>query len=195
MTRKDSDMNYADVKYNDIANGPGIRTSLFVSGCRRHCEGCFNSEAWPFDYGSQFTDDTKAAIRKSLEPEWVDGITFLGGDPMEPENQDGLFPFIKELRASFDETNRLGDTERQKTIWLFSGYRYNDLIKQGYEKHTEHTDEILSCLDVLVDGPFVIDKKDLSLRFCGSSNQRVIDMNKTRDEGKVIIWKDDDMFE
>ena len=178
-------MNYAEIKYCDIANGPGVRTSLFVSGCTHHCPDCFNSIAWDFEYGKPFTEDVCKAIYKSCEPDYIAGLTVLGGEPFEPENQGSLLPFLRDYKALFPN----------KSIWMFSGYTYEQLT--GAEKsrcRTSITDELLALADVLVDGRFEIEKKDIRLRFRGSSNQRLIDLNKTRETGNIVLWTDDPVF-
>ena len=173
-------MNYAAIKKSDIANGEGIRTSLFVSGCRNRCKNCFQKETWAFDYGEPFTSDTESEIFKTMELSVVKGITILGGEPMEPENQRGLLPFLKEFKRRF----------KDKTVWLYTGNVYEDLIGKNGEfyKRIDITDELLSYVDILVDGPFIEEEKSIGLRFRGSKNQRIIDMNKTREKGSVTIW-------
>ena len=161
-------MNYANVKYCDIANGPGVRTSLFVSGCRLHCRNCFNSETWDFDFGSPFTPDVERKILESMGPSYIAGLTVLGGEPMEEENQRALLPFLRDVRRLYPH----------KSVWMFTGYTY-EVVSAG-RKHCEVTDELLSLLDVLVDGPYVDDLHDIALRFRGSSNQRIIDLAATR---------------
>ncbi|MBS5450593.1 MAG: anaerobic ribonucleoside-triphosphate reductase activating protein [Coriobacteriia bacterium] len=161
-------MNYAEIKYVDIANGPGTRTSLFVSGCRIHCKNCFNAQTWDFLFGKPFTAEVEDEILASLEPRYVHGLTVLGGEPMEPENQRALVGFLHRVRERFP----------RKTIWCFTGYTL-DVVAFG-AKHCEATDELLGLIDVLVDGPFVEEKHELGLRFRGSSNQRLIDMRATR---------------
>ena len=151
-------MNYAGIIYNDIANGPGVRVSLFVSGCRNHCPGCFNPETWDFDYGDPFTAETEAEIVDALCPSWIQGLSILGGDPMEPENQEVLIPFVRRLRAEFPT----------KDIWLYTGYRLEDVSGSP----------MLPYVDVIVDGPFLIDQKDVGLAFRGSRNQRIIPLEK-----------------
>ena len=177
-------MNYATIKYCDIANGEGVRTSLFVSGCRRHCPNCFNAVAWDFNYGAPFTDAVKEQIIESLAPGYINGLSLLGGEPLEPENQRALLPFIKEVKARCPG----------KTIWCYTGNVYETELLQPSHARCEVTDEMLSLIDVLVDGEFVQDKYDISLRFRGSSNQRIIDMNKTRAAGKIVLWQDDPIF-
>ena len=149
-----------------------MRVSLFVSGCTHHCKGCFNEEAWDFAYGNPFTKDTADMIFKALEPSWIAGLSLLGGEPMEPENQKALRPFLREFRARFGGS---------KTVWMYSGCIYEDLagLNGGvYRWRTEDTAEILSLVDILVDGPFVESLKDISLKFRGSSNQRILDLKK-----------------
>ena len=173
-------MYYGNIKYKDIANGTGIRTSLFVSGCTHHCKGCFNPETWDFSYGEPFTRETEDKIIESLKPDFIKGITVLGGEPFEPENQKALFPFIKRLREELPG----------KTVWFFSGYTYEHLTGKSdcTRCRCEETDELLELIDVLVDGEFVEEKKNISLRFRGSSNQRIIDLNETRKQGGIVIW-------
>ncbi len=168
-------MNYSLVKYNDIANGIGLRTTMFVSGCRNHCPGCFQPETWAFDHGSEYTKDVMEEILHSLESRYNAGLTLLGGDPFEEENQAGLIETLRLTKSRFPE----------KTIWAFTGYLLEDLLPGG-KKHTEYTDEMLSHIDVLVDGPFIQAKKDLLLKFRGSSNQRLIDMKEYRRTGEIV---------
>ena len=172
-------MNYATIKNCDIANGPGVRISLFVSGCTHHCKGCFNEVAWDFDYGEPFTQQTIRTILDMMKPGYIKGLTLLGGEPFEPENQGPSGELLRQVKTAYP----------QKSIWAFSGYLY--------EKITSHTlgdwavtQEFLSYLDVLVDGPFVEEKKNLALRFRGSENQRLIDMPATLASGKIVLWED-----
>ena len=151
-------MNYAEIKKVDIANGPGVRVSLFVSGCRNHCKGCFNPETWDFDYGRPFTRATEDEIIKALRPSWIQGLSILGGEPTEEENAAVLIPFLKRVRAVLPD----------KDIWLYSGYTYETLRDK----------EILTLADVLVDGPFLLELKDAGLAFRGSRNQRIIDLKE-----------------
>lgn len=176
-------MNYSEIKYCDIANGEGVRTTLFVSGCRLHCPGCFNQEAQDFSAGEEFSDETEALILESLEPTYVDGLTLLGGEPMEPENQRGLVAFVERVKERFPH----------KGIWCFTGYRLEDLLEGG-RRHIDATDRLLACIDVLVDGPYIAAEHDITLRFRGSSNQRIIDLAATRAAGEVRLWQDDPMF-
>ena len=172
-------MNYATIKYCDIANGEGVRTSLFVSGCRRHCPNCFNAVAWDFNYGAPFTDAVKEQIIESLAPGYINGLSLLGGEPFEPRNQRELLPLLREVKAKYPG----------KTIWCFTGFRLDDeLLTDGSYPRCEATDAMLACIDVLVDGRFMKELKDISLQFRGSRNQRVIDMNRTRETGTICIW-------
>ena len=171
-------MHYATIKPRDIANGPGVRVSLFVSGCTHHCPGCFNAEAWDFDYGKPFDKAVVDELLTLLEPDYVKGLSLLGGEPFEPQNQRGLLPFLREFRRRFPN----------KTVWCYTGYVYErDLLSESRAR-CEVTDEMLSCIDILVDGPFVEELKSLRLRFRGSSNQRVLDLNETRRTGEAVIW-------
>ena len=173
-------MNYANIKDFDIANGPGIRISLFVSGCTHHCKGCFNKEAWDFSYGQPFTQETIEQIIQMLKPAYVKGLTLLGGEPFEPQNQGAIVELLRRVKAEYP----------QKSIWAFSGYLFDKDILSGRLGDWEITKEYLSYLDVLVDGPFIEDKKDLMLRFRGSSNQRLIDVPKSLACGNVVEWED-----
>ena len=170
-------MNYGAIKKCDIANGVGVRTVLFVSGCTHHCKGCFQPETWNFDYGERYTKETEDEIIESLRPDYVDGITLLGGEPFEPENQRELVKLLRRIKKELP----------QKTVWSFSGFTYEELTGDS-RAVCEVTNEMLSMLDVLVDGEFVEAKRNISLRFRGSENQRLIDMNQTRKEGKIVLW-------
>lgn len=169
-------MNYANIKTYSIENGTGVRVSLFVSGCTHHCKDCFNEQAWDFEYGNPFTADTENAVIEALAPDYMAGITLLGGEPMEPVNQRGLLPLLKRIRKELP----------QKTVWAYTGYVYEDLLEGG-RAHCEVTEELLSLCDILVDGPFIVEKKNISLRFRGSENQRIIDLKATRETGKVVL--------
>lgn len=172
-------MNYGEIKKCDIANGEGIRVTLFVSGCTHHCKGCFQPETWSFSYGKPFDEAAMQEIFKALTPYYVNGLTLLGGEPFEPENQRGLLPFLKEVRARFPEKN----------IWCYTGYTLeNDLLSESRAR-CECTDEMLSLLDVLVDGEFIEEQKNISLPFRGSENQRIIDVKKTLATGEAVWWK------
>ena len=170
-------MNYANIKNCDIANGPGVRVSLFVSGCTHRCPGCFNEIAWDFGYGKPFTQETIDYILKLLKPAHIRGLTLLGGEPFEPENQGAVVELLRQIKQQMPE----------KSIWAFSGYLFDRDILSG---RLGDTREYLSYLDVLVDGPFVEAKKNLSLRFRGSENQRLIDVKKSLAAAEVILWED-----
>ncbi len=188
-------MNYAEIKHFDIANGEGVRTTLFVSGCRRGCKNCFNEAAWNFAAGKPFARETEDAIIESMRPAYIDGLTILGGEPMEPENQEGLVAFVEHVREEFPRGCG-------KTIWCFTGDTWDMELVVGGRHHTEFTDRILRCVDVLVDGPFVQALHDITLRFRGSSNQRLIDMPKTLEAlaagaapaDAVRLWGDEHVY-
>ena len=173
-------MYYGNIKKNDIANGEGVRTSLFVSGCRNACKNCFNRETWAFDYGEPYTDEVEADLLNSCQGSYNRGLTVLGGEPMEPENQRAILPLLKKFKERYPD----------KTIWLYTGNLYEELTGGvgTHYKCIDVTEELLSYVDILVDGRYVEEKKSLGLRFRGSSNQRVIDMNKTRECGSIVIW-------
>ena len=171
-------MNIATIKKNDIANGPGVRVSVFVSGCRHACPGCFNREAWDFDFGVPYTTAIEAEVLEALAPPFVEGLTLLGGEPFEPSNQRALVPFLEKVREQYP----------QKSIWSFSGFTLEELQTDGSHPRCEVTDRMLSLLDVLVDGRYVDELRNLSLRFRGSSNQRLIDMKATLREGSIVLW-------
>ena len=158
-------MNYGEIKNFDIANGEGVRVSLFVSGCTHHCKNCFNKDTWAFDYGEPFTSEVEDRILGLLAPSHIAGLTVLGGEPMEPENQRALVPFLRRVRDRFGLS---------KTIWIYTGCILESELKSPSRWRTEDTDEILAMTDVLVDGRFVEALKDISLRFRGSSNQRIL---------------------
>lgn len=168
-------MNYAGIKYCDIANGTGCRTVLFVSGCRNACKGCFQPQTWDFGYGETFDEKVQKEVLDSLAPDYITGITLLGGEPFEPENQKELVPFMRKVVAQYPNKN----------VWAFTGYIYDKDLVAGGRRHTEDTDELLSMIDVLVDGPFVEELKDITLKFRGSSNQRVLDLRETIRTGKI----------
>ncbi len=172
-------MNYGEIKKNDIANGEGIRVSLFVSGCTHHCKGCFNAETWNFDFGKPFTRETEDYIIELLKPSFVDGLTLLGGEPFEPQNQRALLPFVKRVKKLYPE----------KDIWCFSGYLFDKELKETSRARCEVTDELLENIDILVDGEFIEEKKNISLRFRGSENQRVIDVKKSLESGNIVLWE------
>lgn len=173
-------MNYGEIKKCDIANGVGVRVTLFVSGCTNHCFNCFQPETWDFNYGKPFTAETEREIFAELEKPFVAGLTLLGGDPFEPCNQRALVPFLRKVRARYPG----------KTIWAYSGFTLDkELTVDGSHPRCEVTDEMLSMLDVLVDGRYVDKLRNISLRFRGSENQRIIDMNLTRRAGQIVLWE------
>ena len=168
-------MNYATIKPCDIANGPGVRVSLFVSGCTHHCKDCFNQEAWDFDYGEPFDQAVMDHILDLLKHDYIRGITYLGGEPFEPQNQPGLLALTRQIRARFPK----------KSIWSFTGY-----VWEALPQVPGVTEELVASLDVLVDGPFIAEKKNLRLRFRGSENQRIIDVQKSLAQGAVVLWEE-----
>lgn len=170
-------MYYGEIKNCDIANGEGVRVTLFVSGCTNHCKGCFQPETWDFEFGQPFTEETESKIINMLSPDYINGLTLLGGDPFEPKNQRALLPFVKKVKELFPN----------KDVWAFTGFLYEELLKDGSYPRCEATDELLKRIDVLVDGRFVEELKDISLRFRGSSNQRIIDLNATRESGNIVL--------
>jgi anaerobic ribonucleoside-triphosphate reductase activating protein len=174
-------MNYATIKTHDIANGPGVRVSLFVSGCTHHCKGCFNPETWNFNYGEPYTPEVEEQIMEALSPWYIRGLSLLGGEPFEPQNQPALVELVKKVKRLYPE----------KTIWCYSGYDFEKDILAGRLGDWDTTNELIRHIDVLVDGEFVEAKKDLSLRFRGSSNQRVIDVPKSLEEDQVVLWKEE----
>lgn len=169
-------MHYGTIKKCDIANGEGVRVSLFVSGCRNYCKNCFNKETWDFNYGKEFNQSTIDEIIKALSPNHINGLTILGGEPFEEENQKDLLPFIKKVRETYPN----------KTIWMYSGYLYDSELLKG-KKNTPYTLEILKNIDILVDGRFVEELYSLNIKFRGSSNQRIIDVQKSLKENKVVL--------
>lgn len=172
-------MNYAEIKTFDVANGPGIRVSLFVSGCTHHCPGCFNEQAWDFHYGKPFTEKTVDFIMDTLSFGAYAGITFLGGEPFERVNQQGLLPLAKKIKEVYPD----------KTIWCFTGYEFErDIMGQMYQEWPE-TKELLSYIDVLVDGPFIEALKNVRLVFRGSENQRIIKIPETLKTGQIVLWE------
>lgn len=162
-------MYYGDIKECDIANGPGVRVSLFVSGCRHHCKGCFNPQTWDFSYGKLFTDVTKEHIISLLKPDYIRGFSILGGEPFEPENQEILAPLLNEISNNF----------KDKDIWCYTGYLFDKDLVPGGKVFTKYTKDLLGCIDVLVDGEFILEEKDITLKFRGSTNQRLIDVKKS----------------
>ena len=172
-------MNYGEIKNCDIANGEGVRVSLFVSGCTHHCKNCFNAQTWDFSFGSPFTKETEDSILDLLAPGYINGLSLLGGEPFEPDNQRALLPFLKRVCAAYPD----------KTIWCYSGYTLESDLLSESRARCEVTDEMLSCIDVLVDGEFIEEQKNISLAFRGSENQRVINVPKTLASGS-LVWYD-----
>lgn len=175
-------MHYSNIKDCDIANGTGVRITLFVSGCTNHCRNCFQPQTWDFDYGEEFDKAAEDKLIDMLKPDYIQGLTLLGGEPMEPDNQRGLLHFVKRVRETYPG----------KDIWCFTGFTYEQLKEDGSHPRCEVTDELLDNIDVLVDGRFVEELKSPALQFRGSSNQRLIDMNKTRAEGRVVLLPNHD---
>ena len=173
-------MHFGEIKDCDIANGEGVRVTLFVSGCTNRCPHCFQPQTWDFDYGQPFTEETEEQLMRMLTPSYISGLTLLGGEPFEPDNQRSLLPFVRRLRQELPE----------KTIWAYTGRTYEELLTDGCSHRCEVTDELLSLVDVLVDGRFVQELKDISLRFRGSSNQRLIDLRETRNSGVLTLLPD-----
>ena len=172
-------MNYAELKKNDIANGYGVRVSLFVSGCTHHCPGCFNEIAWDFAYGRPFNDDAVAEVLAALAPDFVNGLSLLGGEPFEPDNQRGLLPLIRAFQQLYPH----------KDIWCYTGYVYDRDLVPGGRAWCEATEELLDAIHVLVDGPFIQAQADISLLFRGSANQRLLDLAATRASGRPVLWQ------
>ena len=172
-------MNYADIKIADVANGRGVRVSLFVSGCNHHCKGCFNPQAWDFNYGKEFTEEEEKRILEELEKPYVEGLSILGGEPLEYKNQQGLLPLLKKVKEKFPNKN----------IWCYTGYTYdNDILGHMYE-NWEETPQVMSYIDVLVDGKFDESKKNLNLKFRGSSNQRIIDVPQSLKTHQIVPYE------
>ena len=176
-------MYYGSLKKTDIANGPGVRVSLFVSGCTHHCRECFNPETWNFTYGEEYTDQVTQEILEALAPDYIQGLTVLGGEPFEPENQRGLLSLYHAVREKYPK----------KTIWVYSGYLLDRELLQESRARIDITDEILSMIDVLVDGEFVLEKKNISLKFRGSENQRIIRVQESLIAREVILLPDDEI--
>ncbi len=173
-------MHYAAIKKHDVANGTGVRVSLFVSGCTHRCKGCFNAEAWDFAYGSVYTEETEEEILSALGKSYIAGLSLMGGAPFEPCNQRALLPLLRKFRERYP----------QKTVWCYTGYTFETDLQRGGRAYCEATEEMLSRIDILVDGEFVEEKKDLKLRFRGSSNQRIVDVPRSEKEKAVRLWQD-----
>ena len=171
-------MYYGNIKQYDIAAGEGVRTTLFVSGCTNCCKGCFQPETWDFNYGKPYTEETENSLMEMLADENIQGLTLLGGEPFEPENQRVLVKLLRRVKKELPH----------KDIWSYTGFVYERDLQEGCRKHTEVTDEMLSYIDVLVDGPFIEEKKNISLQFRGSENQRVIDLKKTLAAKEVVLY-------
>ena len=172
-------MNYAAIKRRDVANGPGVRVSLFVSGCEHRCPGCFNPEAWDFAYGRPFTAEVERSILDDLAPAFVKGLSLLGGEPFDPRNQPALAPLLERVRRAYPD----------KSVWCYTGYLFDRDLRPGGRAWTEHTEGMLRNIDVLVDGPFVQGEKDLSLRFRGSANQRILRCAASLEAGELVFWQ------
>ena len=172
-------MYYGNIKNTDIANGTGVRVSLFVSGCTNRCKGCFQPETWDFCYGQPFTEQTRKELLELLSPDYINGLSILGGEPFEPANQPELLDFLKTVKKTYPS----------KDIWVFTGFTLEELLDDNAYPRTEHTDKLLSLIDVMVDGRFEENEKDISLKFRGSSNQRIIDLKATLKNETVIIWE------
>ena len=172
-------MNYADIKQYDIANGIGVRVSLFVSGCTHHCKGCFNPETWDFNFGKPFTENEIEKILSYLKPDYVAGLSLLGGEPLEPENQEWVLKLLRRVHECYPEKN----------VWCYSGYLFDEDILGRMCKESEVTRELIQYLDILVDGEFVEEKKNLKINFRGSDNQRIIDVKKSLEAGEVVRWE------
>ena len=173
-------MNFATIKKYDVANGPGVRVSLFVSGCTHRCKGCFNAEAWDFDYGQPYTAKTEEEILSALDHSYIAGLSLLGGEPFDPRNQETVCGLLKKVRARFP----------QKDVWCYTGYTLDKDLKEGGAAYTPFTKDMLESIDVIVDGEFMEALKDIKLRFRGSSNQRIIDLKRTRGSGEIKLWLD-----
>ncbi len=174
-------MNYATIKPFDVANGPGVRVSLFVSGCTHRCKGCFNEEAWDFNYGEEFTEKQVKEILEAMKPDYIKGFSLLGGEPFEPRNQVVLAPLLEKIKKEYP----------QKDIWCYSGYDFEKDLLSGRLCDFTVTDRMLSQIDILVDGKFIEELKNLKLRFKGSENQRIIDVKKSREKNRIILWEGD----
>ena len=175
-------MHYGMIKKMDVANGPGVRVTLFVSGCTHHCQECCQPETWDFNYGSLFTEDTVQELLEALHPDYIKGLTLLGGEPFEPENQKILLPFLKKVKETFPN----------KDVWCFTGYLFEELSgwrESSTRAYCEYTEEMLSLIDILVDGEFQTEKKDIGLQFRGSRNQRIIDVSKSMAETNIVWWE------
>lgn len=173
-------MNYSEIKTYDIANGPGVRVTLFVSGCTHHCEGCFNEMTWDFAYGEPFTQETAENLLAALAPDYIAGLTLLGGEPLEYANWKAMLPFLRSVKEQYP----------QKDIWCYTGYLFDRDILEKFCAQWEDMREFLSCIDVLVDGEFILAQKDISLQFRGSRNQRIIRVPESMERGGIVLWEE-----
>ena len=173
-------MNYAKIKKHDISNGPGVRVSLYVSGCTHHCKNCFNPETWDFSFGEPFDQSAETEILEALEPPYIKGLSLLGGEPFEPQNRSELADFVKKVRERYPG----------KSVWCYTGYDYEKDLLTGRVGSPDSADELLSLIDVLVDGEFIEEEKVIDLRFRGSENQRIIDVKKSLQADEVVLWSD-----
>lgn len=171
-------MNYATIKKCDVANGPGVRVSLFVSGCSHHCKGCFNQEAWDYNYGNTFTEQTEEEVMEALKPDYIKGLSLLGGEPLDLKNQEGLLPVVKKAKELYPD----------KPIWCYTGYLFDKQVVGEMAKNNQTTNELLKYIDYVVDGQFVEALKNPSLKFRGSANQRIIDVQKSLQSNEVVLW-------
>ena len=171
-------MHYATIKKCDVANGPGVRVSLFVSGCSHHCKGCFNQEAWDYNYGNEFTNKEEDVIMEALKPDYIKGLSLLGGEPLDIKNQEGLLPVVKKAKELYPD----------KPIWCYTGYLFDKQVMENMAKTNDTTNELLKYIDYVVDGQFVESLRNPSLQFRGSSNQRIIDVQKTLENHEVTLW-------
>lgn len=169
-------MNYADIKKIDVANGEGVRVSVFVSGCNHHCKGCFNQCAWDFNYGKEFSEKEEQQIIDYMNHDYISGLSLLGGEPLEPRNQEGLLPLVKKVKEKFPNKN----------IWCYTGFDFEKDVVGKMAKDNETTRELLKYIDVIVDGKFEEDKRDLKLQFRGSSNQKIVDVKKSLQTGQIV---------
>lgn len=169
-------MNYADIKKIDVANGEGVRVSVFVSGCNHHCKGCFNQCAWDFNYGKKFTEKEEQQIIDYMNHDYISGLSLLGGEPLEPKNQEGLLPLVKKVKEKFPN----------KDIWCYTGFDFEKDVVEKMAKNNKTTRELLKYIDIIVDGKFEEDKKDLKLQFRGSSNQKIVDVKKSLQTGQIV---------
>ena len=171
-------MNYASIKECDVANGPGVRVSVFVSGCNHHCKGCFNREAWDYNYGNRFTEKEEKEVMEALKPDYIKGLSLLGGEPLDIKNQEGLLPVVKKAKELYPD----------KPIWCYTGYLFDKQVMENMAKTNDTTNELLKYIDYVVDGQFVESLRNPSLQFRGSSNQRIIDVQKTLENHEVTLW-------